>query len=404
MGRNNRGCWIRQCALLAAAATLIVILGANRSSAQQTPGPEESRPTNEKQQAVIDHLLRRKQEEGWRFDVGRTRVLAYKDLEITGSVSGLPSPNDLQSRRALALQSMRLYERAKRKAGINDAGQDRRNCRPDAGAFSWREAGKVTPPRDQVIEGLGGACAACWAFAPIGAYESSYLIENNLRADMSPAPVDASEQMLVSCTPKSGCTLGHVTKAMDLLVWNGTTSRTELGYFGSDGCVRPSPVIYHAIAWMPLSLNAHRVISPQRIKAALCAHGPVTTRLIVTNAFKAYQGGIYHQVRGDKLSVTDPGAHQVLIVGWDDSKGAWLIKNSWVQHSESGKPWGLVDEGLAGYGWIEYGANLIGHHTNAIQAFHQAIPLAALGKKYAHLKSKYLGPNTVRPDCSCPTP
>ena len=172
-------------------------------------------------QAVIDHLLRRKQEEGWRFDVGRTRVLAYKDLEITGSVSGLPSPNDLQSRRALALQSMRLYERAKRKAGINDAGQDRRNCRPDAGAFSWREAGKVTPPRDQVIEGLGGACAACWAFAPIGAYESSYLIENNLRADMSPAPVDASEQMLVSCTPKSGCTLGHVTKAMDLLVWNG---------------------------------------------------------------------------------------------------------------------------------------------------------------------------------------
>ena len=397
--------WIRQATVLAAAAMLIVILGANRSNAQQVLAPEASRPTEEKQQAVIAQLLRRKQEEGWRFEVGLTRVLAYKDAEITGAESGLPRLDFLQGRRALALQSMRLYERAKRKAGINDAGHDRRYCRPDAQAFSWRDYGKVTPPQDQVGT---EACAACWAFAPIGAYESSYLIENNQRADMSPTPVNASEQMLVSCTPDSDCTIGYVTNAMDLLVWKGTTSRTTFAYFSHPmSCegLGPFSALYRAVAWMPLSLNAHRVLSPERIKAALCTHGPVTTRLIVTEEFKAYTGGIYHQVGGHKLSVTDPGAHQVVIVGWDDSKGAWLIKNSWVARVDlpsSHQHWGLIKEGMAGYGWIEYGANLIGHHTNAIQAFHQGISPAALGKKYVQLKSKYFDPKTVH--CSCYAP
>jgi hypothetical protein len=43
------------------------------------------------------------------------------------------------------------------------------------------------------------------------------------------------------------------------------------------------------------------------------------------------------------------GAHIVIIVGWDDNKKAWLIKNSW------GTGWG--DNG---FGWITYGSNKIG--------------------------------------------
>ena len=51
------------------------------------------------------------------------------------------------------------------------------------------------------------------------------------------------------------------------------------------------------------------------------------------------------------------GGHAIVIVGWDDNKRAWRIKNSW------GTGWG---EG--GYAWIKYGANLIGHDTAWMQA------------------------------------
>lgn len=39
----------------------------------------------------------------------------------------------------------------------------------------------------------------------------------------------------------------------------------------------------------------------------------------------------------------------VLLIGWDDEKGAWLVKNSW------GEEWGEK-----GFGWIKYGSNNIG--------------------------------------------
>jgi cathepsin K len=39
----------------------------------------------------------------------------------------------------------------------------------------------------------------------------------------------------------------------------------------------------------------------------------------------------------------------VLLVGWDDAKGAWLLKNSWSSQ------WGIN-----GFMWIKYGVNSVG--------------------------------------------
>ena len=47
--------------------------------------------------------------------------------------------------------------------------------------------------------------------------------------------------------------------------------------------------------------------------------------------------------------------HDVILAGWDDSKGAWLMRNSW------GTGWACQ-----GYGWIAYGADSIG--TEAVFA------------------------------------
>jgi cathepsin L len=51
--------------------------------------------------------------------------------------------------------------------------------------------------------------------------------------------------------------------------------------------------------------------------------------------------------------------HDLLLVGWDDKKEAWLVKNSW------GEKWGEK-----GFAWIGYGSNNIGVFAAWIEARH----------------------------------
>jgi C1A family cysteine protease len=73
------------------------------------------------------------------------------------------------------------------------------------------------------------------------------------------------------------------------------------------------------------------------VKAAL-AKGPLVTTLMVYYDFLTYGGGVYKHATGDAA-----GGHAISIVGFDDSKRAWLIRNSW------GAEWGEN-----GFGWVSY--------------------------------------------------
>lgn len=77
--------------------------------------------------------------------------------------------------------------------------------------------------------------------------------------------------------------------------------------------------------------------NPDAVKAAL-KHGPLVTTLDVYADFMVYGSGVYKHTTGDYM-----GGHAVSIVGFDDSKRAWLIRNSW------GSDWG--DHGFA---WVSY--------------------------------------------------
>jgi len=70
--------------------------------------------------------------------------------------------------------------------------------------------------------------------------------------------------------------------------------------------------------------------------------GPLVTFINIYNDFSAVHSSVYRRS-------TDPanalrGGHFLLIIGYDDSLGAWLCKNSW------GTGWGVN-----GIGWIAYG-------------------------------------------------
>jgi cathepsin L len=90
--------------------------------------------------------------------------------------------------------------------------------------------------------------------------------------------------------------------------------------------------------------------APAEIKRALCEHGPLAVAVRVNDAFQAYSGGVFNAqdkaCKGDGKCVN----HAVTIMGWDDSKQAWLVKNSW------GTMWGEQ-----GYMWIRYTSNDVGY-------------------------------------------
>jgi C1A family cysteine protease len=101
-------------------------------------------------------------------------------------------------------------------------------------------------------------------------------------------------------------------------------------------------------------------MSPAEIKAALCENGPIVAHIYATPSFLAYTSGVYSGL--EPVTHESEGYHAILITGWDENQQAWEIKNSW------GTGWGT-----RGFGKVQYGANLIGHHLLAILAAQDAL-------------------------------
>lgn len=220
-------------------------------------------------------------------------------------------------------------------------------CNPNVRAFNWRDLGKVTPVKEQ-------RCNNCWAFAAAGAYEASYLLRND-------RIIDLSEQYLNDCAQADNgedagdCVLGGLAiKAFQHMVREGNVAENIIPYIGTDSACRNVDAPLDALAWGFVDPNVEHPTT-QQIKQAICTYGPVATRMrVVSGNFFAYTEGVYSE---DVPSDQSGQGHAVLIVGWDDNLGAWLIKNSW------GEDWGEL-----GYCWIAYGSNRIGRHTSWVRA------------------------------------
>jgi hypothetical protein len=208
---------------------------------------------------------------------------------------------------------------------------------PAASRVDLRELGFTTGIKDQ-----GESCGSCWVFATIAAYESSYALRNNK------SNLDLSEQHALSCSNGGTCSGGYPPKLLSWWVEGSNKVKAETGapYQGFRSACTDNSGQYRAVAW-DFAAGDNRWFakaSESEIKKAIAMHGAIVTGVTVTPSFQQFSGtGVYQEFTNQRVN------HALAIVGWDDYKGAWLVKNSW------GKKWG--DQG---YGWIKYNSNNIG--------------------------------------------
>lgn len=285
------------------------------------------------------------------YTVGNTKALSRPKSELLGDVDDpniTPEQRALQNRRSQELiehDNQLRQQSTKDKRSQTEA--QRSVCNSASEKFHWYAEKKVPPIRNQ------GTCGDCWAFAANGAYESSYMIVNGKEPD-------GSEQYLLDCArltnnqPAGNCTGGLAAHALDYMSRAGVASRRTVPYVAKQlTCTNPATP-FKAVAWGYVNPNQD-FPTREEIKKAICDHGPVATRMrVVSDNFLAYTGGVYRE----KVDSDDAGGgHAVVLVGWDDSKSAWLMRNSW------GKDWGL-----SGYAWMAYGTNRIGRHSTWVRA------------------------------------
>jgi cathepsin L len=231
-----------------------------------------------------------------------------------------------------------------------------------------RKQGKVTPIRNQA------SCGSCWDFAACAAWEVSNLIRNG-------SSVDLSEQQILTCSGGGTCAGGWYMPVFDWMISHGVCGESACPYTHADNTASkaawtalPSP--NHAIAWGFVRPDAG-IPSVADMKKAICEHGSVAVAFRATAGFQSYVGGVFNE--------HDPGQinHAVLLIGWDDAKQAWLMKNSW------GTVWGdTCGYGTErGYCWIAYNSNSIGNHAAWVDAKRNAyiIPIDIIKQIDVHI-------------------
>jgi cathepsin L len=289
--------------------------------------------TEQQLQANLTTLQATAKQRGWTFTPVRTGVSHLPLHSLAGELP--PTPANIQAAPQLNLQASKVLATYRADMVIQKLVPMTLSCSAGLSAWDWRTQGKVTPPKQQ-------GCGDCWAFATTAQIESAFLIAGWSQSDLA-------EQEILDCSGAGDCSGG---RRWDALPWATTTTIENEPVYAYQGGVKgvchPGLAGSHRLlsaGWIDSSGN---VPSTATLKSALCQYGPISVGIYATAAMQSYGPG--GQVFNEQNNGNGTN-HAIVIIGWNDAKQAWLIKNSW------GTSWGD-----GGFGWIHYGSNNIGRY------------------------------------------
>jgi len=199
----------------------------------------------------------------------------------------------------------------------------------------------VGPVKDQ------GQCGSCWDFSGTGIIEIAF---NKAGIGGGPNAFILSEEYTLSCYRNGGCNGDDNTTVLEWAKSNGLPLTAAYGPYAAapaQCAYNASMTLYEPDDWgFADSAGGTGVTPTADIKAAIMQYGAVGCGIAADDSVQAYTGGVF---TGSGATEID---HDIILVGWDDATGSWILRNSWSAS------WG---EG--GYMRIAYGANNVGSES-----------------------------------------
>ena len=196
----------------------------------------------------------------------------------------------------------------------------------------------VTPPiGNQGNEGTCVPFAIAYGARSIEQYYSTNATSYSTGTNMF------SPEYAYNLTKFSDCASGtSMTAVLDLMVNQGVCTWQSMPYDDLNGCsLIPDATQTQNASGYKISSYVKIMNSDQvAIKTMLASKHPVIATLIVDNSFVGAKAGFVWSAYSGSGALP----HTLIICGYDDTKGAYKVMNSW------GTGWGD-----AGYSWITYG-------------------------------------------------
>lgn len=218
----------------------------------------------------------------------------------------------------------------------------------DLATFSWRDhlgADWMMPIRNQR---QCGSCAAFGITAMLEIRVKQDLDEPNLRIDLSDSQclTCAGGDCVDGITLPQGIAVmeieGLVTEECGPYTEEGTTVILTECDAVCEGGDRGRAYL-RGVQLLDFAELPDLADQVALMKKALM-ESPLLVRIAVWSDLFNYDGGVYVNASAAEDEIV--GYHALLLVGWDDARGAWLVRNSW------GDGWGND-----GYLWLGYGAS-----------------------------------------------